>query len=178
MIILFVALRSELGDEEFGDGVIVVETGVGKVNAAIGAMSALAKWGNGVRWVNWGTAGSGVIPGGSIVQCGEFRQADADWRPICPKGHTPFDSEPAVIRGSGSGVTCWTGDRWESDGPAGVWDCEAWAIAKVARRFGVPFWSWKWVSDSGDSEEWSEHGPKIGGINAILKREFGDLGYL
>ena len=34
MIILFVALRSELGSEEFGDGVIVVETGVGKVNAA------------------------------------------------------------------------------------------------------------------------------------------------
>jgi adenosylhomocysteine nucleosidase len=168
MIILFVALISELGDESVPDGVTVVETGVGKINATMAATTARWKWGTDAVWVNWGTAGSDTVPVGSVVQCREFRQADADWRPICPKGHTPFDDCPATIPGSRLGVTCWTADKWETGGESGVWDCEGYALAKVAREWGIPFMAWKWISDSGDSDEWSDHAGGIRGIGEIL----------
>jgi adenosylhomocysteine nucleosidase len=160
-IILFVALESELPKELVPPNVSIYYTGVGKVNAAIKAtevLSGLLPNFNAIV-LNYGSAGSNTIPKGTLAKCKHFVQNDMN-TPFAPNHETPFDEliypelkEP--ILDFGSGYVCRTQDRFE-DNPQGIFDMEAYSIAKACKIYGFDFTAYKYISDSGDSNDWQE----------------------
>ena len=168
-IILFVALESELPLDKLPEGVNVYYTGVGKVNAAIKATEII----NGVLFggwkpedviiLNYGSAGSNTIPKGTLAKCKHFIQNDMN-TPFVANHGTPFDEllhsdlkEP--ILDFGSGYVCRTQDRFEHN-PDGIFDMEAYAIAKVCKIWGFDFTAYKYISDGGDVGDWQDNHQK------------------
>ena len=162
-IILFVALESELPHELVPPNVSLYYTGVGKVNAAIKATEVLRGFGMGgwepddVVVLNYGSAGSNTIPKGTLADCRYFIQNDMN-TPFGKTHETPFDSEiyPEIKEPTiefGSGYVCRTQDKFE-DNPQGIFDMEAYAIAKVCKIYGFDFTAYKYISDGGDIDEW------------------------
>jgi adenosylhomocysteine nucleosidase len=172
-IILFVALESELPKELVPPNVSVYYTGVGKVNAAIKATEVLSGllYDFNLTVLNYGSAGSNTIPKGTLADCRYFIQQDM----ITPFGkthETPFDSEiyteikePTIE--FGSGYVCRTQDKFE-DNPQGIFDMEAYSIAKVCKIYGFDFRAYKYISDAGDSDEWKENHSK--GASLFLEK--------
>jgi adenosylhomocysteine nucleosidase len=167
-IILFVALESELPKELVPPNVSVYYTGVGKVNAAIKATEVLTGLNGKTRWfdaivLNYGSAGSNTIPKGTLADCRYFIQNDM-YTPFGKTHETPFDSEiyPEIKEPTiefGTGYVCRTQDKFE-DNPQGIFDMEAYAIAKVCKINGFDFTAYKYISDAGDSDEWKENHSK------------------
>jgi len=162
-IILFVALPSELPKELVPDGVEIHYTGVGKVNAAIKAVEVLKVLNpNDVVVLNYGSAGGGGTMVGKLFKCKTFVQRDMDARPFAERGITPFDDivwiglglETSSIDFNGLGYhTCHTQDWFESS-PNMICDMEAYSLAKVCKIYGFDFTSYKYVSDSGNPDDW------------------------
>jgi adenosylhomocysteine nucleosidase len=177
-IILFVALESELPQELVPNGVEIYYTGVGKVNAAIKAtevLSGLLSDFN-ATVLNYGSAGSNTIPKGTLADCRYFIQQDMN-TPFGKTHETPFDSEiyPEIKEPTiefGSGYVCRTQDKFE-DNPQGIFDMEAYSIAKVCKIYGFDFRAYKFISDGGDIDEWEVNHSKgkelfIEQLNKIL----------
>jgi adenosylhomocysteine nucleosidase len=159
-ITLFVALESELPKELVPSNVSLFYTGVGKVNAAIKATEVLTGLRNfNTIVLNYGSAGSNTIPKGTLADCRYFIQQDMN-TPFGISHQTPFDDviypeikEPTI--GFGTGYVCRTQDKFE-DNPQGIFDMEAYSIAKVCKIWGLDFTAYKYISDAGDSDEWKE----------------------
>jgi adenosylhomocysteine nucleosidase len=177
-IILFVALESELPKELVPPNVSVYYTGVGKVNAAIKATEVLSGLlpNFNATVLNYGSAGSNTIPKGTLADCRYFIQNDMH-TPFGKTHETPFDSEiyPEIKEPTiefGSGYVCRTQDKFE-DNPQGIFDMEAYAIAKVCKIYGFDFRAYKYISDGGDIDEWEENHSKgkelfVAELNKIL----------
>jgi len=177
-IILFVALESELPQELVPPNVSVYYTGVGKVNAAIKATEVLSGLlpNFNATVLNYGSAGSNTIPKGTLADCRYFIQNDMH-TPFGKTHETPFDSEiyPEIKEPTiefGSGYVCRTQDKFE-DNPQGIFDMEAYAIAKVCKIYGFDFRAYKYISDGGDIDEWEENHSKgkelfVAELNKIL----------
>ena len=181
-IILFVALESELPQDLVPEGVEIYYTGVGKVNAAIRATEVIKGYIFGgwraedVIVLNYGSAGSNTIPKGTLADCRYFIQNDMN-TPFGKTHETPFDSEiyPEITEPTiefGTGYVCRTQDKFE-DNPQGIFDMEAYAIAKVCKIYGFDFTAYKYISDSGNIDEWEENHSKgkelfIEQLNKIL----------
>lgn len=166
-IILFVALESELPNDKIPNSIDVYYTGVGKVNAAIKSTQVLSQLRNylenDVLVVNYGSAGSNIFPVGTLIECRHFIQQDMD-TPFGEKYSTPFDEithpqfKESVLK-FGDGELCRTQDRFEMN-PNGVFDMEAYAIAKVCKRYRFNFVAYKYISDSGASDDWDDNHSK------------------
>ena len=164
-IILFVALESELPQELVPPNVSLYYTGVGKVNAAIKATEVLSGLlpNFNATVLNYGSAGSNTIPKGTLADCRYFIQNDMN-TPFGKTHETPFDSEiyPEIKEPTiefGTGYVCRTQDKFE-DNPQGIFDMEAYAIAKVCKIYGFDFRAYKYISDGGDVDEWEENHSK------------------
>jgi len=157
-------------------GIPVLYTGLGKVNAAISVASKLAELrvqGSALPIVlNFGTAGSPVLPTHSIVACRQFVQRDMDVTGLgFAPGVTPFEAEPpqlefeALFPNLPHGV-CGSGDRFETGRPAvacDVIDMEGYALAKACRRAGTAFGCVKYVTDGADhtaADDWARNLPR------------------
>jgi adenosylhomocysteine nucleosidase len=175
-IILFVALQSELPKDKIPDGVEVYYTGVGKVNAAIKAAEVIftartfGATRSDILVLNYGSAGSNTLPKGTLADCKYFIQQDMN-TPFGKQHSTPFDellyphiTEPTIE--FGTGYVCRTQDRFENN-PQGIFDMEAYAIAKVCKINGFDFTAYKYISDSGDESDWEENHDK--GADLFLK---------
>lgn len=172
-IILFVALESELPKDRLPNSVDVYYTGVGKVNAAIKSTQVLSQARNysenGVLVVNYGSAGSNTLPIGTLVECRHFVQQDMD-TPFGEKYSTPFDEithnqlNESVLK-FGDGEVCRTQDKFEMN-PNGIFDMEAYSIAKVCKLNRFDFVAYKYISDSGISDDWDIN--HIKGIDRFL----------
>ena len=165
-IIVFVALESELPREVVPPNVSIHYTGVGKVNAAIKATDVIkdcityGSTPDDLIILNYGSAGSVTIPKGTLAKCKHFVQNDMN-TPFAPNHGTPFDNvlypelkEP--ILNFGSGYVCRTQDKFE-DNPDGIFDMEAYAIAKVCFKYGCDFTAYKYISDGGDVGDWQDN---------------------
>lgn len=144
-------------------GAPVLFTGLGKVNATYRLTHELQeriKRGNETRYViNFGTAGSSVYKTHDLVECVSFVQRDMDVSALgFSPGETPFESSAPMIRFSRclvdlpSGI-CGTGDSFEISKPkveCDVLDMEAFALAKVCAFQGLPFASFKYITDGAD----------------------------
>lgn len=162
---LFVfALEAEAAEEFEGLNKLVV--GVGKVNAAYGLTRAIQQRRPGLI-VNLGSAGSPSFERGEVVCCTRFIQRDMDVRGLGFRLYeTPFSGiHPELhygirLKGTREAI-CGTGDSFEMNHQeAGytVLDMEAYALALVALKEGIPFLCLKYISDGADgsaAEDWT-----------------------
>ncbi len=170
--VILVAIEPEL-PQAMAPGWTIRYTGVGKINATIGAMSAIAER-KPETIINFGTAGalkpglSGIVP----VSC--FYQRDMDVTALgFELGVTPFDNEAFDIRPDGvididlnyqghsiGTYTIGTGDTFVTSTPkieTDLVDMESYAIAKTCLLKKVNFQCFKYVSDEADedaAEDW------------------------
>ena len=119
--------------------------------------------------INYGTAGSRKIKKKTLVDCTKFVQRDMDVTGLgFLRGETPFEQDPPVIiqpqnidfNPIGRNATCGTGDCFVEDKSqyyGEVVDMEAYALAKVCYNYGIPFISFKYITDGADEqahEDW------------------------
>lgn len=133
--------------------VIYVETGIGKVNAAMKTMRAICEY-HPDMVINFGSAGTLNHNVGDIIVCNRF--IDRDLRKVTLNGvvsEIAFnrDARPCVFTNDDIvwGV-CNTGDSFITSGAdieGDVIDMEAYAEAEVCREMGIPFISVKYVTD-------------------------------
>ena len=152
-----VAIKEEV-DTEFIDKFDVLITGVGKVNAAYELTRHLAenkKMYNLV--INFGTAGSNYLDPGTFVDCTRFYEKDMDCLPLgFEPFQTPFEKEiiidfslESIFNPLNKNLSCYTGDKFVTEDLdyQGIFDMEAYALAKVCKSFQLPFISFKYISD-------------------------------
>jgi len=139
--------------------------GIGKVLAGYNLMKHLEKNKPGII-VNLGSAGSTFFPKGSVIGCNKFIQRDMDIRALGYKKYeTPFSGEDPVLeygylpQNLQQGI-CGTGDFFETDHvntEYNVIDMEAFPLALIAKKEGIPFLCLKYISDGADgaaAEDW------------------------
>lgn len=165
-ILVLAALRDELAIARAPDGVAVIYTGVGKVNAAsITTGAILAERPSLI--VNYGTAGSVDRDVHGLREVARVIQRDMIAEPIAPRGVTPFSDEPLALQSGHGDITCGTGDSfvtsvdpWLAANGVHVVDMELFAIAHVCQRHAVPWRAFKYVSDFADADaaaHWNEN---------------------
>jgi adenosylhomocysteine nucleosidase len=155
------------------NGIEVLYTGVGKVNAAYALTRRLGDYRcrglNLPHVVNFGTAGSQRLETGSLIECTAFIQRDMDVSGLgVPLGTTPFEDVPArldaaaLFDGLAKGV-CASGDSFVMTActhECDVLDMEAYALAKVCHFEGCRFNAAKYVTDGADhsaSDHWQQN---------------------
>ncbi|HTW76065.1 MAG TPA: 5'-nucleosidase [Steroidobacteraceae bacterium] len=158
------------------EGVPVLFTGLGKVNAAIGLARSLAAYrasGQALpRVVNFGTAGSRHFDTGALVACHRFVQRDMDVSALgFPLGHTPFEHLPAQLEfppmfpDLPAGL-CGSGDSFQTGAQrlhCEVIDMEAYAFAKACLVEGADFGCAKYITDGADhaaASDWQSNLPR------------------
>lgn len=164
MILVIVALDSELSRRRLPPGIALLHSGVGKINAALAASEAL----HGYRptlIVNYGTAGAVSAAARGLVEIASVIQRDMLAEPLAPRGVTPFESAPFEIASGHAGLRCATGDSfvtqadpWLADRQVDVVDMELFAIARAVARAQVAWRSFKFVTDEaghGAARDWS-----------------------
>ena len=135
-------------------------TGVGKINAASTTEQIIKDY-NPKLIVNYGTAGTLKKEISGLVQVTGFVDRDMDATPQGFKlGQTPFEKD--IMLGT-SKVVCGTGDTFAISKPkieCDIVDMEAYAIAKICKKYKVEFLCYKYISDSADSDapdNWAEN---------------------
>lgn len=163
-IVIFVALEDEFSGP-VPDGMRLVYTGVGKVNAALAAAEALGTE-TPFLAINYGTAGAVDPSLSGLIECGGAVQRDMDLRPLgLPLGTTFGDTLPAELRW-GQGPVVGTGDSFADGAPelaSDLVDMEAYALAKACHIRGVSFRCLKYISDNADdgaAVDWQENKAK------------------
>lgn len=174
MIVVIVALESELARQRLPAEALLIHSGVGKINAALAAAEAIVRFSPRLV-VNYGTAGA-VHPGAhGLLRIGRVIQRDMDAEPLAPRGTTPFGSVPMTIESGEPGICCATGDSfvrapdaWLKAQGADVVDMELFAIAETCRRAGVPWWACKYVTDSADASAADDWNARVGSGEALF----------
>jgi adenosylhomocysteine nucleosidase len=172
MKIVVIALEAEL-PQELPDGYYKIVTGVGKLNAAIELCTRIAVMPNSITEViNYGTAGivSKKPLIGQLVRPDVIIQRDMLAEPQAPRGVVPFeqgDTAGPILLNTDTNITLGTGDSfvmdtdpWFDYASIDLVDMEAYALAKVARRYNIPFKCYKYVSDFADenaADTWQEN---------------------
>jgi len=161
--IVVMALAAEGAGRFEEQGIAVLYTGVGKVNAAIALCRRFSEYRHaGLALplvINFGTAGSLRRPAGTIVGCHRFVDRDMDVSALgFARGVTPFDTLPAMLEFKPHfpqlpAAVCGSGDSFATragEERCDVLDMEAYALAKVCRIEGADFGCAKYVSDGAD----------------------------
>ena len=151
------------------DGVPVLYTGVGKINAAWSLTRKLSEYRHASQAmplvINFGTAGSRSFPTHTLVACHSFVQHDMDVTGLgFARGTTPFDDSPARIEFDSvfpnlPQAICASGDSFQTGEcalPCDVVDMEAYALAKVCWLEHVQFACVKYVTDGADDSSGSD----------------------
>ena len=151
--------------------VIYVETGMGKVNAAMKTMRAICEY-HPDMVINYGSAGTLNHNIGDIIVCNRF--IDRDLQKVTLDGvvsEIVFCTDEArhvlteqrlTERAKVLWGTCNTGDSFITSGAdieGDVIDMESYAMADVCREMGIPFVSVKYVTDvveQNSVESWQE----------------------
>lgn len=186
-VLVAMALPAEGAGRFEAQGVPVLYTGIGKVNAAIALTRALGRYCEAGRAmplvVNFGTAGSARWPARTLVGCRRFVDRDMDVGALgFAPGVTPFDPLPATLEFGSHFLslpeaTCGSGDSFATgahDGSCDVVDMEAYALAKACRIAGAEFACAKYVTDAADSDaaqHWQEN--VAGAADAFVKLYLG-----
>ena len=181
-ILITAALENELGGHFKNEPVLY--TGVGKVNAAYSLTKAIAKKRPGFIF-NLGTAGSKMLPRGSVLLCTRFFQRDMDVSPLgFPVGVTPYSNIPRILDldcllPGYKTHTCSSGDNFVAAkvdlADCDVFDMEAYSLALICKIEEIPFICLKYVTDDGgecSASDWQENlkkGP------AVLYKAFRDI---
>ena len=182
--VFIVAVNEEVNTQGSILNTPVIFSSIGKINATIAAMTAFNL--GYTEIINIGSCGSLHLPVGDIAKVGLVYQ-DIDATPLSEYGETPFEAaSKQIVLDPKSPITCFTTDYFydkpqdlkyskyylEMIEKCNIFDMECFAIAKVCKRFGIKFSSYKWISDSGEHSDWREN-CKIGfeKVKEILNNE-------
>lgn len=175
-MVVIVALESELSRQPLPQGVQLLHSGVGKINAALAAQSALERWRPRLV-VNYGTAGAVHANVHGLLSVARVLQRDMDAEPIAPRGRTPFAAQPEVLESGVSGVCCGTGDSfvrgadaWLEQRGVDVVDMELFAIAAACERAAVPWRAWKFVTDRANEAAPADWQARVGDGEQLFLR--------
>ena len=155
-LLIATALPHELDHAPIAHDIPVVFTGVGKLNAALALVDAIARY-RPTTVINFGTAGrlSPAITG--LVEVADVIQRDMDAAPLAPRGVTPFDNTPMLMTSGFQGVRCATGDSfmrstepWLEEQGVDIVDMELFALAFVCHRRDIAWRSFKYITDDTD----------------------------
>lgn len=168
-VAILVALPEELSFEaspELKGRFQIIYTGVGKVNAAYLTTKYVLSMRPSLL-LNFGSAGRIAPNVSGLVEVSSVIQRDMAAEPLAPRGKTPFSNAPHELHSNQSGVRCGTGDSfvtshddWLQEQSVDIVDMELFAIAAVCEREGIPWRSFKYISDdaNGDAgKDWSEN---------------------
>ena len=155
MTTLIIALPEE---SEGIEGYPIYLSGCGKVNATIATMEAIDAGAK--KIINYGTAGAvGNISG--LVEVTGYVDRDMDVRPLGFRlGQTPFEEGIRIGR---KGLVVGSGDSFAVGKPeieCDIVDMEAYAIARVCKKYDVEFRCFKYISDKADenaASDWNEN---------------------
>ena len=142
-----VALEEEFSSDKHN----VLYTGMGKINAAMSVQWLIDNY-NVQEIINVGTAGGNPnkVKAGCVYNIG--RVVDRDWN---------ISSAPRleiIIDDSVGLESCYTGDSFVTDwnNDYVIVDMESFAIAHVCKKNNIHFRCYKYISDTGDDDEWQE----------------------
>jgi adenosylhomocysteine nucleosidase len=142
----------------------VIYSGVGKVNAALAAQHIIDTETPSLI-MSLGTAGSVVWDYGMVVNPTGWVQRDMNLTELFgPKYVVPMSAEEQILRYGNRDANypesvCGSGDCFVRNIEHELWDCvemEGFAIAYAARRAGIPFVAYKFISD-GASNHTADH---------------------
>jgi adenosylhomocysteine nucleosidase len=163
-ILILTAIDDELDKSRAPEGIEVVYSGVGKVNAASAATLALLVLRPSLV-INYGTAGkiNGKVDG--LVEVAHVVQRDMMAMPLAPRGHTPFSPDLDRLSSGHGDVICGTGDSfvtssdpWLDENNIDIVDMELFAIAHVCERHSIPWRAFKFITDEANdiaAEHWT-----------------------
>ncbi|MCD8505479.1 MAG: 5'-methylthioadenosine nucleosidase [Burkholderiaceae bacterium] len=156
--LIVTALPQEFAYEPIPHDIPIVFTGLGKLNAGIAAMDAIALHKPSVV-INFGTAGRLDTSINGLVEIAEVLQRDMMAEPLAPRGRTPFDDTPYLLESGFKGVRCATGDSfvtavdpWLIQQNVQIVDMELFALALVCHRKGIAWRSFKYITDNTDDD--------------------------
>lgn len=164
--VIFVALEEEFPFKMKPKDVNLVYTGIGKVNAAITVAKYLTANPHIEKVYNFGTAGAGDDSvAGELLEVGAVLERDMDITPLgIPKYVTQEKQVPYIYTANrNTEIVCGTGDSFSRPEPPDyhIVDMEAYAIASVCRQFDIPFYCYKYISDTNSDEDpgkaWKEN---------------------
>ena len=137
-LLILCALEEEFSKEDNRYAESIFYTGVGKVNSCITTIELIREK-NPSLIVNVGTVGSCRHGIEGIIECGVFKDRDDT---------SEFDSKNVIYTNKDL-LTISTGDNFVSQKVEGcdVVDMEAYAIAKVCKRYNVDFKCYKYITD-------------------------------
>ena len=161
-LLIITALESELDKDALPNGVNIVYSGIGKINATAASIRAIQEF-QPKQIVNFGTVGKINPSLEGLLQIGKVLQRDMMAIPLAPRGQTPFCSKPSEYLSIGGDHICGTGDSfviahdpWLLSQGIDVVDMELFAIANVAYQFNIPWQSFKYVSDDANADSGNE----------------------
>lgn len=165
-ILILTALASELNAAHAPDGVTVIYTGVGKVNAASCATAAILQYHPSLV-INFGTAGKINPDIGGLLEISRVIQRDMLAVPLSARGVTPLSDEPSTYSSGHGDTCCGTGDSfvtaadpWLVEQNVDVVDMELFAITHTCYRYGVPWRAFKFITDAADedaADHWNDN---------------------
>ena len=172
MTTLVIALPEEAEDIH---GYSIYMSGCGKVNATIATMEAIDS--GATRIINYGTAGAvGDISG--LVEVTGYVDRDMDVRPLGFRlGQTPFEENIRIGR---RGLVVGSGDSFAVGKPeieCDIVDMEAYAIARVCKKYDVDFKCFKYISDKADENAASDWRENIKKGNELFQTMLYNMGY-
>ena len=178
-IILVSATPLEHGGVRELFGFPIFQVGIGKINAASNLTEIL--WNEEPDIVvNFGSCGNlKNHKVGEVLEVGTVYN-NIDARPFAEYGCTP-ETNFCEIKLTKTNIKCFSTDQFydshridysekylEMIDKCDVVDMECYALAQVCKQREIPFISFKWVSDDGDSSKWEENAA-IGFKNFKLK---------
>ena len=164
MTTLIIALPEE---SEGIEGYSIYLSGCGKVKATIATMEAIDAGAK--KIINYGTAGAvGSISG--LVEVTGYVDRDMDVRPLGFRlGQTPFEEGIRIGR---KGLVVGSGDSFAVGKPeieCDIVDMEAYAIARVCKKYDVEFRCFKYISDKADENAASDRNENIRKGNQLFQ---------
>jgi adenosylhomocysteine nucleosidase len=158
--LIVVALEDEFEPSNLVEGTAITYTGVGKVNAAMKLAKVLSE--NQIeKVINYGTAGgSDESQVGKLFGISRICERDMDTQPLgTAKYQTPGEDHVWIETANHNArTTLGTGDSFaEPNEDYELVDMEAYALAKVCKEFNIPFYCYKYVSDTGSADDWKEN---------------------
>jgi adenosylhomocysteine nucleosidase len=171
--VIITALENELDPKRLPPGVKVVYSGIGKINAAIATLKAIQSY-SPREIINFGTVGRINPAVNGLLDIGKVVQRDVFAEPLAPRGQVPFSTRPNAYLSDGGIHVCGSGDSFvtESDPwliaqEIDVVDMELFAISAVAHDAGIPWRSFKYITDDADASagaDWHkgvQHGEEL-----------------
>lgn len=139
----------------------LAHVGIGKVRSAANLSALLLRLHKTGQWpslvVNVGSAGSALLPRGTVAHCGQFSQHDFDLGPLAhlfpQQPPYNFDAPLAQLGLSAGKHHLHSGDQFlTTANQFEVVDMEGYALAAVCQAHGLPFAAFKYITDGTDDD--------------------------